>query len=42
MQIWKSLHMYTFMEKQYPKNFAFLILRIVELFTGKICKLLEK
>ena len=32
MQIWKSPYMFVFIWKQYPANFAFLILRILELF----------
>ena len=30
--------MFVFIEKQYPENFAFLILRIVELFAREVCK----
>ena len=37
MQIWKSLCMYLFIWKYYPENFAFLILRIIELYTRKVC-----
>ena len=32
MQIWKSYNMFGFLQKQYPENFTFLILRIIELF----------
>ena len=32
--------MYVFIQKQYPENFAFLILRILELFTCKVYKML--
>ena len=32
MQIWKSPYMFVFIQKQYPENFAFLILRILKLF----------
>ena len=42
MQIWKSPYMFVFISKQYPKNFAFLILRILELFAYEICKFLKK
>ena len=42
MQIWKSLYMVVFIFKQYPENFAFLILRILELFTREVCKFLKK
>ena len=42
MQIWKSLHMFVFILKQYPKNFAFWILEILELFTRKVCIFLKK
>ena len=36
MQIWKSHHMFGFIQKQYPESFAFLILRIPELFTREV------
>ena len=42
MQIWKSPYMFVFMQKQYPENFAFLILRILELFSCEVCKFLRK
>ena len=32
----------TYTLKQYPENFAFLILRIIELFAGKVCKFSKK
>ena len=35
MQIWKSFYMFQFRKKWYPENFAFLILRILELFIRK-------
>ena len=38
MQIWKSPYMLVL---QYPVNFAFLILRILELFTREVYKFLE-
>ena len=34
--------MFVFVQKQYPENLAFLILRILELFTREICKFLKK
>ena len=34
--------MFVFIKKQYPKNFAFLILRIVELFASEFCEFLKK
>ena len=37
MQIWKFHYMFGFIQKQYPENFAFLILRIAELFTREAC-----
>ena len=39
MQIWKSSYMIVFIQKQYPENFAFLILRINELFAREVLKL---
>ena len=42
MQILKSHYMVGFIWKEYPKNFTFLILRILELFTGKVCIFLKK
>ena len=42
MQIWKSRHMFMLYEKQYPKNFTFLILRILEIFAHDVCKFLKK
>ena len=42
MQIWKSDYMFVFTYKQYPENFAFLILRILVLFTREVCKFLKK
>ena len=40
IQTWKSPCMFLFIYKYYPENFAFLILRILELFTGKFCVML--
>ena len=34
--------MFAFIHKQYPKNFAFLILRTLELFALEVCKFLKK
>ena len=31
--------MFLFIQKYYPENFAFLILRILELYTRKICEM---
>ena len=42
MQILKSQYMFVFMQKQYPENFAFLTLRILELFSREVCKFLKK
>ena len=36
MQIWKSPYMFLLIQKYYPENFAFLILKILELFTRKV------
>ena len=42
MQIWKSLYMFVFIQKQYPENFALLIGKIFELFAREIGKFLKK
>ena len=42
MQIWKSPSMFVFIQKQYPDHFALLTPRIIELFSGEVCKFLEK
>ena len=34
--------MFVFILKPYPENFAFLILRILELFIREVCKFLKK
>ena len=39
MQIWKSTHAFVFTSKYYPENLAFLILRILELYTRKVCEM---
>ena len=31
--------MFLFIQKYYPENFAFLILRILELYTRKVCEM---
>ena len=41
MQIWKSPYMFVFIWKQYPESFAFLTLRIFELFAREVCKFLK-
>ena len=42
IQIWKSFYMFVFKFKQDPENFAFLILKILELSARKVCKFLKK
>ena len=42
MQILKSPNMFVCIQKQYLENFAFLILKILELFTREYCKFLKK
>ena len=34
--------MFVFIQKQYPENFAFLVLRILELFYREVCKFVKK
>ena len=34
--------MFVFILKQHPRNFAFLILRILELFAREVCRFLKK
>ena len=34
--------MFVFIKKQHPENFAFLILKILELFACEVCKFLKK
>ena len=41
MQISKFPYMLAFISKQYPEHFAFLILKILELFTRRVCKNLK-
>ena len=41
-QIWKSLTVFVLIWKQYPQNFAFLILRILKLFSRGVRKFLNK
>ena len=42
MQIWKSPYMFVLIFRLKPENFAFLILRILELFTHEVCKFRKK
>ena len=42
MQIWKSVYMFVFIQKQYLENLTFLILRILKLFAREFCKFLKK
>ena len=42
MQIRKSLHVFVFILKWYPENFAFRMLRILELFSRKVYIFLKK
>ena len=42
MQILKCPYMFVFLQKQYSANFAFLKLRILELFAREVCKFLKK
>ena len=39
MHISKFLYMFVFMQKEYPENFAFWILGILELYNRKVCKI---
>ena len=39
MQIFKFPYMFVFVQKYYPENFPFLILKVFELFTGKVCEM---
>ena len=34
--------MFVFIQKQFPENFAFLTLRILELFAREVCKFMKK
>ena len=42
IQIWKFPYMFKFILKQYPENLAFLALKIIELFTRKLCIFLKE
>ena len=42
MQIWKFIYVFVLIEKQYLENFAFLILRILELHAREVYKFLKK
>ena len=39
MNVWKPACMFAFIQKQCSENFAFLILRILELFSREVCKM---
>ena len=39
MQIWKPPYIFQFVQKQYRENFTIVILRILELFISKVCKM---
>ena len=39
MQIWKSPYIFVFIRKKYAENFAFLFLRILELYNRKVCEM---
>ena len=41
MQIWKSPYVLVFLQEQYPENFTFLILKILELFSVKFVNFLK-
>ena len=41
MQIWKSPYMFAFIWKQYPENFVFLILKVLELFAREFVNFLK-
>ena len=41
-QIRKPSYMFVLIQKQYPENFAFLMLRILELSAREVCKFLKK
>ena len=34
--------MFVFIQNEYPESFAFLILRILELYAAEVCKFLKK
>ena len=38
MPIGKSPYMFVYIQKQFPENFAYLILTILELFAREVCK----
>ena len=41
IEIWKSPYMFALIQKRYSENFAFLILRVLELFAREVCKFLK-
>ena len=42
MQIWKFPYKFVFIQKEYPENFTFLILRIINLFAREVYKSVKK
>ena len=42
LKVLENLPMFVFIEKQYPVNYAYLILTILELFAREVCKFLKK
>ena len=42
MQIWKSPYVFVFIKNQHPENFAFLNLKIIELFAREVWKKKKK
>ena len=42
MQAWKFPFIFVFIYEQYLDNFAFLILRILELFACEVCNFFKK
>ena len=37
MKIWESSYMFVFIKKQYTEDFAFLFLRVLEIFACEVC-----
>ena len=42
MQIWKLYYMFPVIKKQYPENFEFLNIRILDSFTREVCVFFKK
>ena len=42
MKIWESSYMFVFIKKQYTEDFAFLFLRVLEIFACEVCKFLKR